>query len=83
MLPSLLCLALLMPASRGLEVSVRSEEVIVEEGDSLELLCQSQDQWNVCEWTREQDRSVNSECVCVYINMCKCECSVIVCIPKS
>ena len=72
MLPSLLCLALLMPASMGLEVSVRSEEVMVEEGDSLELLCQSQDQWNVCEWTREQDRSVKSLCVCLFMCLGVC-----------
>ena len=40
---------------RGLEVTGASEAQMVEEGGRMELFCVSQEDWNVCEWTRVSD----------------------------
>ena len=56
MIREILSAALLLGVARALTVDVMTDSVTVEEGESLELECASEDVWNVCEWTREQDR---------------------------
>ena len=41
---------------RGLEITGASEDLLVEEGRRMELFCESEEHWNVCEWTRVSDK---------------------------
>ena len=41
---------------RGMEIIGASEDQMVEEGRRMELFCVSQEDWNVCEWTRVSDK---------------------------
>ena len=41
---------------RGLEIAGASEDLMVEEGGRMELFCESEEDWNVCEWTRVSDK---------------------------
>ena len=53
----ILCWTLLLCLGgiRGLEVTRASDDQMVEEGERMELFCVSQEDWNVCEWTRVSD----------------------------
>ena len=54
----ILCWTLLLCLGgiRGLEVTGASDDQMVEEGERMELFCVSQEEWNVCEWTRVSDQ---------------------------